>query len=58
MEEEKFITGYCRQLDESRMVCIVYHGSSLEECDCCYGGCVYEMECQVAKQIREALSAE
>ena len=51
MEEEKFITGYCRQLDESRMVCILHRGSTLEECDCCYGSCVYQSSCTIAKEI-------
>lgn len=58
MEEEKFITGYCRQLDESRMVCILHRGSTLEECDCCYGSCLYQAECRVAAQIRQLLEEE
>ncbi len=55
MEQELFITGYCRQLDESRMVCIVLEEGKLEECDCCYGSCLYQPQCQVAKQIEEHL---
>ena len=58
MEQELFITGYCRQLDESRMVCVVLEGGSLEECDCCFGSCIYEPQCQVAKQIQEHLCGE
>ena len=55
MEQELFITGYCRQLDESRMVCIVLEEGKLEECDCCYGSCLYQPQCLVAKQIEEHL---
>lgn len=55
METEKFISGYCRQLDQSRMVCIVLEGGKLEECDCCFGSCIYEDECPVAAQIRRAV---
>jgi hypothetical protein len=55
METEKFISGYCRQLDQSRMVCIVLESGKLEECDCCFGNCIYEDECPVAAQIRRAV---
>ena len=51
MEQELFITGYCRQLDGSRMVCIVLEEGKLEECDCCYGSCVYQSNCTIAKEI-------
>lgn len=53
MEKEVFVTGYCRQIDQSRMVCAVLEDGSLTECDCCYGSCIYESECQVAAQLRE-----
>lgn len=55
MEEEFFLSGYCRQLDASRMVTIVLEGSELTECDCCFGSCIYEPNCAVAEQIREKL---
>ena len=51
MEEELFFTGYCRQLDQSRMVTIEVDGGQLTECDCCYGGCGYEPNCTVAQRI-------
>ena len=51
MEEEKILTGYCRQLDQSRMVTIEMEGGTLTECDCCYGSCVYQPNCTVAQQI-------
>ena len=51
MEEELIFTGYCRQLDQSRMVTIEVEDGKLTECDCCYGSCVYQSECTVGKQI-------
>ena len=44
METEKFVSGYCRQLDGSRMVEVVLE-------DCCYGSCVYQSSCTIAKEI-------
>ena len=55
MEKEIFISGYCRALDQSRMVELVTDDGELIEVDCCYGSCVHEPNCQIAKQIREAL---
>ena len=55
MEKEIFISGYCRALDQSRMVELVTDDGELIEADCCYGSCVHEPNCQIAKQIREAL---
>ena len=56
MEEERIISGYCRQLAQSRMVTIELEQGKLTDCDCCYGSCIYEPNCTVAKQIAEALS--
>ena len=56
MEEEFIFTGYCRQLDQSRMVTIEVEGGALTECDYCFGNCIYEPNCTVAKQISEACS--
>ena len=55
MEKETFISGYCRVLDQSRMVELVTEDGELTEVDCCYGSCVHEPNCQIAKQIRQAL---
>ena len=50
MEEEKFYTGYCRILDQSRMVT-----AELEDgtwyADCCYGSCVHQPQCPIAKEL-------
>lgn len=55
MEEEKIIPGYCRQLDQSRMVTIEFEDGRLTDCDCCYGSCIYEPNCTVARQIAQTL---
>ena len=51
MEMEKFFSGYCRQLDNARMVEVLISDGNLEEVDCCYGSCVYESNCPIAKEI-------
>lgn len=51
METEKFISGYCRQLDASRMVEVALEDGKITEVDCCYGSCVYQSECTVGQQI-------
>ena len=51
METEKFISGYCRQLDGSRMVEVVVEDGTVTEVDCCYGSCVYQGSCLIAKEI-------
>ena len=53
MEIEKFISGYCRHLDASRMVEVILEDGALSEIDCCYGNCVYQGNCPVAKEIEE-----
>ena len=39
MEIEKFLSGYCRQLDASRMVEVIIEDGEIAEIDCCYGNC-------------------
>ena len=51
MEIEKFLSGYCKQLDSSRMVAILIEDGELAEVDCCYGSCVYQPNCPIAKEI-------
>lgn len=51
METEKFISGYCRVLDQSRMVTVVLENGTLVEVDCCYGNCVHEPNCPIAGEI-------
>ena len=57
MEQEKFISGYCRQLDSSRMVEVVAEDGDITEVDCCYGNCVYQSSCLIAKEIDQLTGA-
>ena len=51
MEQEKFVSGYCRVLDCSRMVEVILEDGTVTEADCCYGSCVYQSNCPIAKEI-------
>lgn len=51
MEQERFFSGYCRQLDGSRTVCVVLEDGAASEVDCCYGSCVYQGSCLIAKEL-------
>ena len=53
MEQEIFLSGYCRCLDQSRMVAVVTEDGKLTEVDCNMGACPYETECTVAQNINE-----
>lgn len=55
MEKESFFSGYCRQIDNSRMVAAVKEGDVLLEVDCCYPDCTYSADCVIAKKITEFL---
>ena len=56
MEKEIFLTGYCRSIDESRMVALVTDEGELIEVDCCYETCVHTPNCTIAARIREELN--
>ena len=51
MEIEKFVSGYCRQLDASRMVEVILENGEIIEIDCCYGNCVHQANCSIAKEV-------
>jgi len=57
MEIEKFFSGYCRQQDNARLVEAVVCDGHLEEVDCCYGSCIYQSNCPIAREI-QALTEE
>lgn len=57
MEEEFFLSGYCRCQDQSRRVLLELFGENEYEADCLFGSCPHEAECQIAQQIREKLNA-
>lgn len=51
MEQEHFLTGYCRTIDQSRMVEVMTEGGQLTEVDCCYEGCIHRPNCTIAQEI-------
>ena len=51
MEQEYFLTGYCRTTDQSRTVAIEVEDGKLIEVDCCYENCVHAPNCAIAKEI-------
>ena len=53
MEKEVFVSGYCRALDQSRMVAVEI-SDGLVEADCAYPDCPHAASCQIAQQIKEA----
>lgn len=55
MEQEYFITGYCRTADQSRMVAVVTENGKLTDVDCCYENCPYTPNCTVAHEISALL---
>ena len=56
MEQETFLSGYCRTMDESRMVVVVTEDRQLIDVDCCYESCPYTPNCTVAQQIQALTS--
>ena len=57
MEIEKFVSGYCRQLDNSRMVEVILEDGEIIEIDCCYGNCIHQGNCLIAKEIDSLTNA-
>ncbi len=54
---EKFISGYCRMLDKSRMVNVEEEDGEVF-IDCAYRSCPHAPVCQIGKQITELLKQE
>ena len=54
MEKELFVTGYCRVLDQSRMVAVEIEDDQVDA-TCSYPDCHYAPNCQVAQKIQEEL---
>ena len=52
MERETVISGYCRQLDGSRMVCVEAEGNRLTDVDCQFSDCPYAPACPIAEKIQ------
>ena len=57
MEREAFFTGYCRQSDGARTVCVVAEGKELTEVDCLFETCAYAKDCPIGKNIQSFLDA-
>ncbi len=51
MEQEFFFSGYCRQLDCSRIVTAVTEDGILTEVDCSYPDCPFAADCTVGQNI-------
>ncbi len=51
MEDEKFISGYCRCQDRSRMVTAELEDGVLTDVDCGYGNCIYQPNCPIAQEL-------
>lgn len=57
MEREAFFQGYCRCLDQSRLVAVEAEDSTLTQVDCNYESCPYAGNCTIAQKIQEFLQA-
>ncbi len=55
MEKEAFFSGYCRSIDDSRMVSVFIEDGELTEVDCCYESCPHTPNCTIAQNIRQLL---
>lgn len=57
MEKEVFLSGYCRTIDQSRMVAVVTDDGKLLEVDCCFENCIHAPNCSIAQQIENAIKS-
>ena len=55
MEKETFLSGYCRTVDQHRMVAVVTEDGQLTEVDCCFENCIHTPNCTIAQSIRDLL---
>ena len=53
MERETFFSGYCRQSDGARTVCVVAEDKELADVDCLYQNCPYANDCPIGQNIRD-----
>ena len=53
MEQERFFSGYCKAMDQSRMVAALYENGRLTEVDCAYPDCPHAPGCPIGKQLAE-----
>ena len=55
MEKEVFISGYCRTIDQSRLVEVILEDGQLSEVDCCFPDCIHASNCTIAQEIKATL---
>ena len=53
MEKELFLSGYCRAMDQSRLVEVEISNDQIHA-DCAYPDCPHGPNCQIAQKIRDA----
>ena len=55
MEEERILSGYCRQLDGHRMVEVILEAGKAQSIDCDYHRCPFRGSCSIARELESAL---
>ncbi len=55
MEREAFFSGYCRQIDGSRTVCVEAQDQELTQTDCLMDACPYSTQCSIHEKIEDFL---
>lgn len=55
MEQETFLSGYCKCMDQSRMVAVVTENGNLTDVDCNFPDCPYASGCPIAEKIADLL---
>ena len=53
MEEERFLSGYCKAMDQSRMVAALLEDGRLSEADCAYPHCPHAPGCPIAESMAQ-----
>ena len=56
MEKEIFVSGYCRALDQSRMVEVEICSTEVNA-DCAYPDCPHRAACPIAEEIEKLLQS-
>ena len=51
MEDEKFLSGYCRRIDGSRTVTAELEDGAISHVDCDYGSCPHQANCPIAAEL-------
>lgn len=49
--DEKIFSGYCRCLDQNRMVTVETEHGQESTVDCAYHTCIHRSQCPIAEQI-------